>query len=200
MRDLLKGNGHFIGRIEITQFGSAFMGVTLTLTTAGINDWLFLLASLFTSVFFFSLLYTAFWDKGAKDALQIQGGRAPYQPLKGLWLSLVANIPSIILGILILVGAAFAEETVVEEIVFLNWASNLHSITVIIFRVWNCMYWGILNIFKYLDVAHILMLIPSIVISALGYYAGVKNFHLMEYLHLAPKEQKNPASHRETRL
>jgi len=200
MRDFLKGNGHFIGRIEITQFGSAFMGITLTLTTSTINNWLFLLASLCTSVFFFSLLYTAFWDQGAKDALKVNGERAPYRPLTGLWLSLVANIPSIILGILILVGAAFAESFDVAGATITNWAADMHSITSMIFRVWNSMYWGVLYMLNSLDIVHILLLIPSIVISALGYYAGLKNFRLMEYLHLAPKDQQKTTSHRETRF
>ena len=181
----------FIVRIEVNQFGAAFLGISVTLATVNISPYLLLAVSIFASVFYLSLLYTAFWDKAAADVIKIDGGKATYHPWNGLKLSLVANVPNILLALLVIIGGIFAEETVIAEgITNQNWASQMHSICSVIYRVWNAFYWGILNIFKYPDHLHLVMVLPALLISALGYYAGLKNFKLLEYLHLSKGDRK----------
>ena len=188
----IKGNGGFIGRIEINQFGAAFLGVTLSIVTVSLNDWLFLAASILTTIFYLSLLYTAFWDFAAKEAVRIEGGRSVYQPLAGLGLSIVANIPNIVLGLAIIILSFFAEKTEVGGVLVANTPGAISDVIKLIAQVWQAMYWGILYIFHYPVFLYLGIVLPALVVSALGYYAGLKNFKLLEYLHLSSGDKKKP--------
>ena len=186
----IKGNGGFIGRVEINQFGAAFLGVTLSIVTVSLNDWLFLAASVGAVIFYLSLLYTAFWDFAAKEAIRIEGGRSTYQPLAGLGLSLVANIPNILLGLVIFVLSFFAEKTEVGGVLVANTPGAIYDVVKVIAQVWEAMYWGILYIVHYPALLYLVIVLPALAVSALGYYAGLKNFKLLEYLHLSSGDKK----------
>ena len=99
-----KENSYDIVKLFINQIGITIFSFMLYTAVAMIEDQdLFLKINVFVSVFailfYFSLLYTAAWDVGAKDKIRIDSGKALSTPTKGLKMSLLANIPNFILAV-----------------------------------------------------------------------------------------------------
>jgi type IV secretory pathway VirB2 component (pilin) len=99
-----KENSYDIVKLFINQIGITIFSFMLYTAVAMIEDQdLFLNINVFVSVFailfYFSLLYTAAWDVGAKDKIRIDSGKALSTPTKGLKMSLLANIPNFILAV-----------------------------------------------------------------------------------------------------
>ena len=99
-----KENSYDIVKLFINQIGITIFSFMLYTAVAMIEDKdLFLKINVFVSVFailfYFSLLYTAAWDVGAKDKIRIDSGKALSTPTKGLKMSLLANIPNFILAV-----------------------------------------------------------------------------------------------------
>jgi hypothetical protein len=57
-----------------------------------------IILSVFATVFYFALLYTVCWDYGAKDKIRIDGGKYSATKFKGLIMSLISSIPTLILA------------------------------------------------------------------------------------------------------
>ena len=103
--DFFKKNFHDILRLYINQIGITIFSLMLY-TAAGIPDDNVLVSKLRTAVsvfailFYFVLLYYVAWEYGAKDKIRVDGGRQSPLALKGLFMSLIANTPNFILGII----------------------------------------------------------------------------------------------------
>ena len=96
-------NSYDIVKLFINQIGITIFSFMLYTAVAMIdNDSLFLKINVFVSVFaiafYFSLLYTAAWDIGAKDKIRIDSGKASLTPTKGLKMALFANVPNFLLA------------------------------------------------------------------------------------------------------
>lgn len=180
MREYLKDNSRIITRLLLNQFGAAFMGFLIT-TSAARTPWLMVFASCFSVLFYLFLLYNVIWERGGQDRIRVDGGRASYKPLTGLWVSLIANIPSIILGILVLVGYIFGDKGVFGY----GWANGLHNGAKTASLVWNAMYIGLIHAYApFNPLAHILHVVPALVVTSLGYYLGVSNKRLLGFIDL----------------
>lgn len=172
MKEFLSENSRIISKLMLNQFGAAFMGFLIT-TSAARTPWLMVFASIFSVLFYLFLLYNVIWERGGQDRIRVDGGRAEYKPLTGLYVSLVANIPSIILGILVVVGYIFGNE---EGTFAFGWARALHNGTKTISLIWNAMYIGLIRTYSPLNpLAHILHVVPALFVTALGYYLGISN-------------------------
>lgn len=99
----LKDNLSAIGHCIVTQIALLVFGLVLSMATHQ-NNALLLATGLFSVAFYLYLLYDAIWREGSSDKIRIDGGRMEYQPLKGLWISLIANAVNILLAILIWIG------------------------------------------------------------------------------------------------
>ena len=99
-------NGKTIGKTLLNQFGSAFLGIMLFMASTALSQvvWLPFVATIIATGFYVYLIYNVMWDKGGQDRIKVDGGRDEKNLLKGLWISLIANIPNIILAILITVS------------------------------------------------------------------------------------------------
>ena len=98
-----KENSYDIVKLFINQIGITIFSFMLYTAVATIeDDDLFLRINVFVSVFailfYFSLLYTAAWDIGAKDKIRIDSGKAVSTPTKGLKIALWANTPNFLLA------------------------------------------------------------------------------------------------------
>lgn len=94
----VKENFHYITKMLLNQFGAAFRGLMLSLSVSvSDNNTLVLLSAIFSMIFYLCLQYMVMWDLGARDIIRVNGKRDKYRPLCGLRMSLVANIPNIIL-------------------------------------------------------------------------------------------------------
>jgi len=176
MKDFLREHSRIITKLLLNQFGAAFMGFLIT-ASASRTPWLMLLASCFAVLFYLFLLYNVIWEQGGQDRIRVDGGRAEYKPLTGLWVSLIANIPSILLGILVVVGYFFGRR---EGGFAFEWAGDLYAVSKTVSMIWNAMYIGLIRTFSpYNPIAYLLQVLPAMAVTGLGYYLGVRNKRIL---------------------
>ncbi len=104
--EIIKKYSYDIMKMLLNQAGIAMLALVMTMATFN-NDKLYFITSILCMIFYIYLLYTMMYDMGQKDKPSIDGGRAVFQPLKGLWISLGANAVNIICGIMIAVFSFF---------------------------------------------------------------------------------------------
>ncbi|MBQ3126802.1 MAG: hypothetical protein IJC15_06995 [Clostridia bacterium] len=173
-----KGYSYIIVKMFINQFAIALFGLTLAIATKSSgNTKLELICSIFAVLFYLFLIYTMTWEVGASDKVRVDAGRAKATPLRGLYMSLWANLPNLILAALICFTYPFAANY--------EWAGNTCAISKFIALLLEGMYTGLLsievggnqlNMFPWMFVVIIL---PALLTSMLSYLAGLHNFRIM---------------------
>lgn len=108
----LKENSYDIVRLFINQIGITIFSLILYFAAAQSEDdgtslLISLLISVFATVFYMVLIYSASWDYGAKDKIRVDAGRMEAMHHKGLYLALLANVPNFLLILLSLIGKGF---------------------------------------------------------------------------------------------
>ncbi|MBE6569850.1 MAG: hypothetical protein E7658_06515 [Ruminococcaceae bacterium] len=176
MREFFSENGKIIVKLMLNQFGAAVMGLMITLAAAN-SDKLMLFASIFASIFYVALLYSVIWEKGGQDRIKVDGGRAAYKPFKGLLMALIANIPNLVLAILIAVGRFFGST---DGAFGYEWAGNIYAVSNAIGRMWNAMYLGLIQTYMPVNpLAHFLDILPALFVCGFGYFLGLRNFRIL---------------------
>ncbi len=189
-----KQNSYDIVKLFINQMGIMIFSMVLytAVSIDGISDDLRLtlkiLVSVFATLFYFSLIYTAAWDMGAKDIIKIEGGRAERVPFKGGILSLFANLPNFLLTISAFIVILCSDATLAEEL------TGAFAILNVIFRFIMSMYLGIIQgIFDFIPATSSLrylyetlgfMLAPllAVGVTELGYAFGMRNFRIFGFM------------------
>lgn len=171
MKTMLKNGLDLIVKMCVTQIGMTMFGLMLSFATKA-NETLLLISSIFSIIFYLFLLYVHTWEHGARERLKVDGGRLKYRPLTGLYLSLIANSLNIILGITALIGQLGGGANTTE--VF--WASDMYSISNMIYLMLNGMYVGINKLYLLgVPGAFLIFVCPALIMSTLSYYLGFKN-------------------------
>lgn len=179
MLNYIKDNNRIITKLILNQIGAAILGITLT-SAAVKSDTLFVWLSIFSTVFYMVLLYTAIWDEGGRERIRIDGGRAPMKPLRGLWVSLIANIPNLILAVLILIGNIFGAKGGGFEY---EWAGSIKVICHSIAVFYEGMYTGLIQTYSPSNpVGYFLIILPAILVTTVGYIIGVNNVRLFDII------------------
>ena len=192
--DFLKRNFHDIIRLYINQIGITIFALMLY-TASGFPEDAVLVSKLRTAVsvfsllFYFVLIYFVSWECGAKDKIRIDSGRVSAAPFKGGIMSLVANIPNLLFGIVSLILA----------IVCISGGESVQGFFGIVFAITMAhasMYMGIIQTFvygfnlpdpdvpdmnKYLIMAVLFTLLPliSVAINQLAYFLGSREIKLL---------------------
>ena len=101
---LFKENSYDIVRLFINQMGITIFSLVLYTSIDFIDDdalhlRIKVIVSVFATLFYFALLYTACWDYGAKDKIRIDSGKYSVTKYKGLVMSLISSIPTFILAL-----------------------------------------------------------------------------------------------------
>lgn len=188
MREFWSENSTTVVKLMLNQFGAAFMGLMIT-AAATSNAWLRLFASCFAILFYLVLLYNVIWERGGQDRIRVDGGRAAYKPFTGLLISLVANLPTIILGILVIVGYIFGSK---DGPFAYEWGGNLYAISNALTRLWNAMYIGVIQTyFPNNPVIHLLHIVPALFVTSLGYFLGLKNVRILSAFELKPPKKSS---------
>lgn len=191
MREFWSENSRTITKLLLNQFGAAFMGLLIT-AAATKTEWLMLLTSCFATLFYLVLIYNVIWERGGQDRIRVDGGRAAYKPLTGLFISLAANIPSIILGILVVIGYIFGSK---DGAFAYEWGGNLYAVSNVLTRLWNAMYIGIVQTYSPNNpIIHLLHVIPALFVTTLGYFLGLKNVRIMSIFELKRPEKSGSGS------
>lgn len=181
MISFLKENSYVIVKMILNQFGMTVFGLMLAMATSS-NETLLLITGVFSVIFYMFLLYTIMWEEGAKYKIRVDGGRAPYKPLNGLYMSLCANIPNILLAVLILIGYLFGSK---NGMFAMEWAGNLYTVTKLIAGLWEAMYLGLIRLFSpYNPIAYLLVIFPAVFVCTLSYYLGIREFRFLNLFQL----------------
>ena len=171
-----KENSKTITKLWLYQFAAAFMGIILSFVSANLSDTFVLVFAIVTVLFYICLIYMVMWETGANEKIRIDGGRAEYRPLKGLFISLFANIPNFLLFVLILIGYIFGSKTGPFK---MEWGGNLYYVAKSAALIWESMYNGLVTLYSpYNPVIFFLMILPALFVCTAGYLLGLKNVQL----------------------
>ncbi len=169
MKNFWIENRKYIGKTLLYQFGGAFFGIMLLTATQAIKnaEWLPQVASYIAILFYLYLIYTLIWDKGGQDRIKYDGGRMNKNLKTGFLISLAANIPNIILAIIIIISYQFKSATV---------AATIHTVSKGIAILWEGMYTGLVLTYSPNNpIIFALMIIPSLLVSTAAYLMGFNN-------------------------
>ena len=201
-----KENSYDVVRLYVNQFGITIFSLILYFSASIVADeaWrmtIYLLISVFSTLFFYALIYYTAWEFGGKDRIRIDAGRMEYNRYKGLYLGLLAAAPNLVFSLLSILGKG------IYMISHFGFFDVLFAIPNVLLRFTSAMYMGSL---KYLfnpasaSVSDGMFLLQSVgflvlsVIGALivhfGYYMGHGCYHIMDFLRSdkgAPKKESN---------
>lgn len=176
LKKYIKDNSRIITKLILNQVGAAVLGITLT-SAAAQSDTLFVALSVLSTVFYMALLYNAIWEEGGKERIKIDAGRAPMKPLRGLWVSLIANIPNIAIAVFILIGRVFGSTSSFG----FKWAGTLYGIAHLAAVFYEGMYAGLVSSYSpYNPIGYFLIIFPALFMGTVGYLIGVNNLHITD--------------------
>ena len=178
MLNFLKENANTIVKMMVYQFGLTIFGFMLSMSV-GQNEFLQLIASIFAIIFYLFLLYSMTWTVGSKDHEKVANKRAPYVPIKGIYMSLFANAVNFVIGILYFFAYIIEGES-----------GGLYSIIMPITKLIQAMYLGLsINILEdFHFVMYLFTPVPSVLICGLAYYLGVKEISILKLLGINTKK------------
>lgn len=183
----IKSNSYEIVRLVINQVGISIFALVLyiSMNIAGesseeLGFSLNLIASVFSILFYWALLYSVVWEIGAKDRIKIDSGKNENFPLKGALLSLVANVVNLVFAAVIIVGElvrVFAGSDAMNGIVALLIVA-VRFTSAMFLRTVNavCLPFGDeINILAQ-GVAYLIFFILTVGVCQLAYTLGMNNF------------------------
>ena len=172
----------FLYQIAIALFGIALFSPTIKDGLETLN----LVTSIFAIIFYLFLIYVLTWEIGAKDRVSVDAKKKTYRPHTGLLLSLIANIPNLLLAF---VNMIFT---------LVNPLASFRVIPTLL----HGMYWGVIrNITlpiggEYLALQQIwvtfyLLVIPAMLTCWLAYFMGFKNIRIIAKAPKKPQDKPN---------
>ncbi len=171
MLHFLKENSYTIVKCLVNQLAMTMFGMMLCLATQK-HETLLLISSLMAVALYLFLAYYMFWEIGGKDRIAEDGGRRRPTPWRGAAVAAIANIPNLILAILVL--ATYSSAATVTT------AANVYFIANILARGLQGMYLGLIVLFSPNNpIAFLLICLPIPVVAAVGYALGHRNFRIL---------------------
>ncbi len=138
MKAFLKEHSYNMVKLFLNQIGMTVFGTMLALALSR-HESLLIASGVFSVIFFLALNYSVLWEIGAKDKIRIDGGRLKPMPYKGAILSAGANLPNIILTLLMGLGISVGTAASEAMSIFCNAA----------LRLLNGMYLSLIKLFEY---------------------------------------------------
>ena len=179
MKEFFKKHSYDMMKMFLNQFAVAIFGLVLALATGmAEKSTLQIASSVAAIVFYMFLLYAMTFEIGLKDKTSVDYGRSKASPLTGLYISLCANSLNFLLAILITVGYLSSNQVL----------SNVGGGATVVALLVEGMYTGLLAVnvggvpLNSLVWPFFAIIIPALVISAVGYYFGLKGWHLTKIL------------------
>ena len=148
--------------------------------SATVNDALMITVSAVSILFYLFLLHYMCYELGQKDGIRIQGKRMSPMPLKGFYISLIANVPNILLGLFELIGKiAIHGDSLFADVSQMDptpvWAASMYDVCHTIARFLQSMYAGLgATIFRGMGFFGLLIPLPAIIVCTLSYMMGVR--------------------------
>lgn len=178
--NFIKDNSYTIVKCMLNQLGLTIFGFMLAMAV-GQNTTLQLLTSIFAIVFYLFLQYSMMWTIGVKDKDKVSNSRIPYNPLKGAYISIFANLINFIFGFLMMIGQFFNYD-------------NIYVISNYVNKFIQAMYLGIsVNLpVETHSIFFTLTSLPAIITCGIAYYLGVKDKRILKFFGIdTTKSKKN---------
>lgn len=190
-----------IVKMFVNQFAISIFGMSLTLattqiyvdnTTASGFDTFTFVVSIFAVLFYLFLIYTLSWEIGAKDKISVDSGKKPYRPYLGLLMSLVANVPNLIVAVLYAIATIARAESMLFIVRFV--ATLLQGMYFGIITAVSLPIGGAYVQLNSLWPTFFLMSVPAMLTSWLAYFLGHKDFRLLSFVtkHSAKQSSDSP--------
>ncbi len=162
-------------RMMLNQFAISMFGFALAMTAVKAkSDALLLWSSNAAIVFYLILTYSTAWRVGTGDRTGIRYEKISFNPLTGFIISLAANAANFLLGLLIMIGSLFS-------------VGPLLGGAKLVALLAEGMYQGVLTAVTLGETplhdlwwSYLLIPIPALVASLLGYVAGAKEFRIIK--------------------
>ena len=187
----IKENSYDIVKLIVNQIGITIFSLVLQLAVLEIKDDAILtnvsvLLSVFSTAFYFALIYTATWDYGARDKIRIDGGKLVAVKGKGAIFALIANIPNF----------ALAALAVITMLVYLCGGADgfytAFGVINLIMRFLNAMFLGALQgifafakdnsdmYFFWQSVGYFFAPFLTVLVAHFGYELGMREFRIFK--------------------
>ena len=139
---IFKEHLYDIVKLYVNQIGITIFSFFLYTALPADNDSLFtklrIVVSVFAILFYLVLIHNVVWEIGAKDKIRIESKGYEPKPLKGLFLSLYANVPNLALALFaIIFGSLYVGGA--------GWASSPFFIFFMILKIHAAMYMGLVQ-------------------------------------------------------
>lgn len=187
-----KENSYDIVKLFINQMGITIFALVLYTAIGFIEDTALnlqvkVILSVFATLFYFALLYTATWDFGAKDKIRIDSGRYSATTLKGFIMSLISSIPTLVIAAACVITMIIYMSSGIEALYSAFAVFNL------ILRFIASMFLGLLQgIFsglsydsnlKYLceSIGYFVLPLISALVCHIGYIFGRREFKIISF-------------------
>ena len=187
MKDgFFKENGRYIGKLLRTHIVMSIFGIMVFIpfNNGSIALKAFIIAGSVVAVLLFLFLIDVdMWYLGAEDKIRVDAGRQKRQPLKGLWLGFISQIPSFVIGLILVITEYFYMYFQAYE--FGTTCKSINVVTKFINLLWSGMYQGISNtIFDKWTLQYswfylFIPLLPSL-FAALTYWLGLNNSPILK--------------------
>ncbi len=179
MKEFFKKHSYDMAKMFLNQFAVAIFGLVLALATGmAENATLQVVSSVASIVFYMFLLYAMTFELGMKDKTSVDYGRISPKPLTGLYISLCANSINFLLAILITIGFLSPNQ----------FLSNVGGGAAVAALLLEGMYTGLLAVniggapLNSMAWPFFAIIAPALLISAIGYYFGLKGWHITKML------------------
>ncbi len=167
IKDFFKKYSYDSVKMLVDQFVLAIFGFGLTMASVHAkNDTLLLVTGIGSVIFYLAMVYSVAWKMGTTDRSAIEMGHRKFNPLTGTLVSLVANIPNLLVAITYMINSLVSD------------GSGLSGI---IGRLFNAMYLGLMTLVNFNgDHLHaywwmyFLIILPALLVCTVGYIMGAK--------------------------
>ena len=183
MKQFFSENSYYIVRCLINQIVMALFGVMVAFATLN-NEVILLIGGILAAGLYLVLFYFMFWEVGGKDRIAEDAGRRTPTPLRAVLVSLIANVPNLIIAALLVVSGTNGQANE-------SWG-NTYAVCTVLARGLQGMYLGIISFTEHkLDLVlpaytFLLTTIPAVFSCWLGYFLGHRNFRIAGLFGIKP--------------
>lgn len=178
MLHFFKENSYHIVKCLLNQIAMTMFGLMVAFATLQ-NETLLLLGSLVAVGLYLVITYYMFWDMGGTDRIREDGGRRTKTPLRGFAVAMIANIPNLILAILLLATSAAGKTS--------EAAGGVFAVCNLLARGFEAMYLGLIVLYSpYNPIAFLLIVFPVPFVAWFGYFLGHRNFRIGSLFGIKP--------------
>ena len=172
MKNFWSENCYNVIKIFLNQIALSMLGFVMAMATQSAHIALRVLVGGVCVIFYLWILYVMMYEMGQKDGIKIQSGRLHYTKSKGFWISFLANVPNIIIGILTFIGG-FCYEFIGVDV--RSWAATFYFVSNALGKVIEAVYLPIISAVLRDEYWPLLVTpILPIIVCTVAYRLGVK--------------------------